>query len=90
MVQLPLSQGRRYPGPSPPSFSLEERRSPVGDFDLHARFEVAPAAATICFTLNEPVPLVDQMCSFRMMELLRVPRHSPSILAIFALVIPYP
>jgi len=69
---------------------LEERRSPVGDFDLRARFGVAPAAATICFTLNEPVPLVDQMCIFRMMELLRVPRHSPSILAIFALVTPYP
>jgi hypothetical protein len=69
---------------------LEEKRSSVGDFDLDTLFGVASAAATIWFRLNEPVPLVGLMYIFRKMELFGVPRDSPSILAIFTLVTPYP
>lgn len=35
---------------------LEERQSLVGDFNLHARFGVAPAAATIRFHEEEDSP----------------------------------
>ncbi len=62
----------------------------MGDFDLDTLFGVASAAATIWFRLNEPVPLVGLMYIFRKMELFGVPRDSPSILAIFTLVTPYP